>query len=108
MPANSIIDLIVLFAFLCFTLAGPILMVVALVLTLRRRSRRIGLSMLLSGIGGFLCVATIAAWRLATRAPVSSQVRWPASFVPLVICGSAGFATFVTVAMLFYFRSRQA
>ena len=104
---GSAIDLLTVFAFFGFAIAGPILVVVALVLTLRRRSRHVGLVMLLSGVGGFFCVATAAAWQAATRTPVALQIHWPESSGVLLTFGMAGFTASVIAAMLLRYRSRR-
>ena len=103
-----VLELLMFLAFFCFVIAGPILIVVALVLTLRRPTRRVGLVMLLSGVAGFFCIAAAVVLRMLSRAPITSQVHWPGLIVPSVAYGLAGFAAFVTVATLFYFRYRRA
>src|SRR5882724_13407074 len=96
-----LVPLFPLFAFLGFVVASPIFLVTALVLALRDRSRHVGVLMLRSGAGGFFCIAagaTLRTWSKAHQLP---------SIEALVAFGLAGFTAFVTVAMLFHWRSRQ-
>jgi len=96
-----VVPLFPLVAFIGFVVAAPILLVTALVLALRDRSRHVGVLMLRSGAGGFLCIAaaaTLRTWSKAHQLP---------SIEALVAFGLAGLTAFVTVAMLFHWRSRQ-
>jgi hypothetical protein len=96
-----LVPLFPLLAFLGFVVAAPVLLVTALILALRDRSRHVGLLMLRSGAVGFFCMAAAATFRTGSKAHQLPSIE------ALVAFGLAGFTAFVTVAMLFHWRSRQ-
>jgi hypothetical protein len=89
-----------------FMLAGPVLFVVVLIFALRKPTRRLGVSMLISGVAGYVC--TVSA--IALRIRVYSQFKgygYPANWIAnSVIVGLAGFTAFVIFAAVIYHSRR--
>jgi len=94
-----IVPLVPFLMFLTFVVAGPILVAIALVLTMRRSTRRVGTIMLASGGAGFVCLAVAAALRVWSKTQHFVSVGTALAF------GLAGVSAFVAAAMLIHFRT---
>src|SRR2546421_2221707 len=98
-------ELLPFLTLVCFALAAPVSIGFSVYFTLRRRTRRLGLFMLASGVVGFFCLAATAALRIRVYPRFPSYGTSADWLVTCVFCGLAGFSAFVVFALMFYFRS---
>jgi hypothetical protein len=101
--------LLPLLTLVSFTLAGPVAIASSVYFVMRRRTRRLGLLMLVSGIAGYVCVAAAVALRIRVypRYPLygASPPGWLDTITTSLIDGLSGFTAFAIFAVMFHFRS---
>ena len=85
-----------------FMVAGPVLLVIVLIVALRKSTRRLGVAMLISGVVGYVCTASAVALRIRVY-PRLEGYGYPANWIAnSLIDGLAGFTAFVIFALMLY------
>ena len=90
----------------CFMVAGPMLLVIVLIIALRKRTRRLGVAMLISGVAGYVCTAGAVALRIRVCSSFQG-LGYPANWIANSLAvGLAGFTVFVIFALMIYYFHR--
>jgi hypothetical protein len=83
-----------------FMVAGPVSFIVVLTVALNKRTRRLGVAMLISGVAGYICTASAVAFRIRAY-PLFQGYGYPANWIAnSLLCGLAGFTAFVIFALM--------